>query len=383
MQKYLGDVLLNTSFKGSSDITAYSSAFNSGHISTILVNKGLKNQVVRISLDNATVGNRFYTYTLVGGTDVPTDPLKPFSRKVIVNGNGPAGVAGGPLSYESIKAKSSVIGNEILIEAPPFSVTCLMVDSGDRQLEVNDTLYPTAIWNNPSDIVYGTLLSSTQLNATAGISGTFTYNPPATTLLNAGTDIELKVTFVPNDTSVFSPVTKTVNINVNKATPVITWNPPAAIVYGTVLGDAQLNASSNVGGTFIYDPPAGTLLGVGPDQVLKTTFSPSDSTDYNTAAKSVNISVSQATGIHGLSENEISIYPVPVSDKLMLSGFSAFGDSQMMLQIISTEGSVVFNINLENTGNSSSIDVSNLPPGIYLVQLFAADESIIKRFIKR
>jgi hypothetical protein len=384
MQKYLGDVLLSTAFKGSSDIKAYSSTFNTGHYSTIIVNKGLKNQVVRVNLDSATVGNRFYTYTLVGGTDVPSDPLMPFSRKVFVNGSGPAGVAGGPLNYKSIKARSGVIDHEILVEAPPFSVTYLLVDTGDRQLEVNDTLYPIVTWNNPADIVYGSLLSSTQLNATAGIPGTFTYDPPATTLLNAGTGIELKVTFVPNDIAVYSPVMKTVKINVNKATPVITWNSPADIVQGIVLGDAQLNAGSNVDGTFLYDPPTGTLLGVGPDQVLKTTFTPSDTINYSKAEKSVSISVSQATGIHNLSGNEITIFPVPVSDKLMLSGFSAFGDSPViLLQIVSAEGAVVCNINLENDGSHNAVDVSNLPAGLYLVHLYTTEESIIKRFVKQ
>jgi hypothetical protein len=382
MQKYLGNVLLNTTFKGSSDIKAYSSTFNTGHYSTIVVNKGLKNQVVRINLDSSTVGNRFYTYTLVGGTDVPTNPLMPFSRKVFVNGSGPTEVAGGPLNYKSIKAKSGVIENEILIDAPPFSVTYMLIDTGTKQLEVNDTLYPIVSWNNPVDIVYGTLLSSTQLNATAGIPGTFTYDPPAATLLGAGTGIELAVTFVPNDATVYSPVTKTVKINVNKATPVITWNLPADIVYGTLLGDSQLNASSNIDGTFIYNPPAGALLEVGSDQVLTTTFSPTDTTDYRAVSQSVTISVSQVTGINDLSENEISIFPVPVADKLMLSGLSAFGNNKkMVMQIISAEGAVVRTIYFENTGNSKSVEISDLPAGLYLMHVFTSNESIMKRFI--
>ena len=86
MQKFLGDIMLNSTFKGTTDITAYSSSFSSGQIGTVVVNKGLKNQIVRISLENATIGNRYYTYTLVGGTDVPSNPQMPFSRKVIVNG---------------------------------------------------------------------------------------------------------------------------------------------------------------------------------------------------------------------------------------------------------------------------------------------------------
>jgi hypothetical protein len=36
---------------------------------------------------------------------------------------------------------------------------------------------PTLTWANPLGIVYGTALSSTQLNATASVPGTFTYTP--------------------------------------------------------------------------------------------------------------------------------------------------------------------------------------------------------------
>jgi hypothetical protein len=250
-------------------------------------------------------------------------------------------------------------------------------------LEVNDTLYPAVAWNNPADIVYPTLLSSTQLNATASVTGTFTYDPPAATLLDAGTGIELAVTFVPNDIALYSPVTKKVKINVNKAMPVITWNPPADIDYGTLLGNDQLNASSNVDGTFIYDPPAGTLLAVGLDQVLATTFAPSDTMNYDSVSASVNISVSQVTGITNLSVDNIAIHPVPVSDQLMISGFSAFGDKSVVwLQIVSAEGTVVRKMTTENTGGSKSIDVGNLPEGIYLLHLFTDDTSITRRFIK-
>src|SRR5205814_727377 len=53
-----------------------------------------------------------------------------------------------------------------------------------------------------------------------------------------------------------------------KATPALTWNTPAPIVYGTSLGNTQLNAAATfqgqtLAGTFAYTPPAGTVLGVG------------------------------------------------------------------------------------------------------------------------
>jgi hypothetical protein len=45
---------------------------------------------------------------------------------------------------------------------------------------------PTITWATPADLVYGTALSGTQLNATASVAGTFVYSPAAGTVLNAG-----------------------------------------------------------------------------------------------------------------------------------------------------------------------------------------------------
>jgi len=58
--------------------------------------------------------------------------------------------------------------------------------------------------------------------------------------------------------------------------PVIAWPTPADIIYGTALGPNELNASSSVPGTYVYNPPAGTILAAGANQVLAVTFTPSD-----------------------------------------------------------------------------------------------------------
>ena len=49
-------------------------------------------------------------------------------------------------------------------------------------------------------------------------------------------------------------------ISVNRATPTITWSPPAAITYGTALSATQLNATGSVAGTLAYSPVAGAVL---------------------------------------------------------------------------------------------------------------------------
>ncbi|HYO91916.1 MAG TPA: hypothetical protein VEQ40_09775, partial [Pyrinomonadaceae bacterium] len=76
--------------------------------------------------------------------------------------------------------------------------------------------------------------------------------------------------------------------------PVITWSDPSAIVVGTALGGAQLNAQANVPGVFKYSPTAGIVLGVGRYQ-LSVSFTPTDAANYTTATKNVTLTVNAPT----------------------------------------------------------------------------------------
>ena len=78
------------------------------------------------------------------------------------------------------------------------------------------------------------------------------------------------------------------------ATPVITWPAPAAITFGSALSASQLNATANVPGTFVYNPPAGTVLQAGAGQTLSVAFTPNDTTDYTSATASTTITVNPA-----------------------------------------------------------------------------------------
>ena len=151
---------------------------------------------------------------------------------------------------------------------------------------------PTITWAAPSAIIYGTALSGTQLNATASVPGTFAYSPAAGAVLGAGSQT-LSVTFTPTDTADYGTATASVTLLVSKATPTITWNTPSAIIYGTPLSAAQLNATASVAGIFVYSPAAGTVLGAG-TQTLSTTFTPTDTADYGTVTGSVLLVVSKA-----------------------------------------------------------------------------------------
>jgi hypothetical protein len=140
------------------------------------------------------------------------------------------------------------------------------------------TNIPSITWNAPAAITYGVALSSSQLNATANLPGTFVYSPAAGTALKAGTQT-LSVVFTPADTKTYSSGTATVQLSVAQATPTITWPAPAAILQGTALSSLQLDAAASVPGGFSYNPAAGTVPQAGTLQ-LTATFSPSDTIDY-------------------------------------------------------------------------------------------------------
>src|SRR5581483_2542669 len=97
-------------------------------------------------------------------------------------------------------------------------------------------------------------------------------------------------------TGAYSGKTATVSLTVGatKTTPSITWATPAAINYGTPLSATQLNATASVAGTFSYTPGAGTVLSAGGHH-LSVIFTPTDTTDYNTATANVMLHVNQAT----------------------------------------------------------------------------------------
>jgi hypothetical protein len=88
--------------------------------------------------------------------------------------------------------------------------------------------------------------------------------------------------------------------------PTISWPSPAAIAYGTTLSATQLDAASTVAGTFVYSPPAGTVLSTG-SQTLTATFTPSNTTDYIPATASVILKVTRAFTTTALSVSSTSI----------------------------------------------------------------------------
>jgi len=121
------------------------------------------------------------------------------------------------------------------------------------------------------------------------VNGTAT--APAQLFSNAGTH-ELLASYL-GDTVYAAVYTPYSTLTVTAATPTITWPTPAPIASGTALTSAQLDATANVAGTFVYTPATGAILAAG-NQTLSVTFTPTDTIDYTTASTTVTLVVQNA-----------------------------------------------------------------------------------------
>ena len=262
---------------------------------------------------------------VVGGLDIGSVEL---SVAPSLTWASPAAIDfGAALGPTQLSAVSTAAGT--FVYSPPSGT---LLDVGDDQV-LTATFVPTdplqfrsetitttitvnatpviVMWPNPSEITFGTPLDAAQLNATADAAGTFVYTPASGTVLNAGAGQTLTVTFTPADTNL-RPVTRNVTIDVDKATPVVTWANPDAIPSGTPLSSTQLSATATVAGSFVYDPPIQTVLPVGSGQVLSVMFTPDDDDNYEVVTATVLINVLSTTPFD--FGDAPADYPVTIAD---------------------------------------------------------------------
>jgi probable HAF family extracellular repeat protein len=115
---------------------------------------------------------------------------------------------------------------------------------------------PTITWNNPADISHGTALGGGQLNASSSVAGSFAYSPAAGTVLSAGDNQVLSVTFTPSNSNNYTTAVKTVSINVLRTSQTITFAAIASKTYG----DAAFGLTATApGGTVTFATGAGSI----------------------------------------------------------------------------------------------------------------------------
>ena len=145
---------------------------------------------------------------------------------------------------------------------------------------------PTITWSNPANIIPGTELSSTQLNANASVLGNFTYNPASGTILSVGAHT-LHADFTPNDTTNYTTASKDVTINVfNNSTPPIVTNGLVVYYNGNLSESSLVDLSGNNNIGYATNVTSGT------NQLTGTNY-----INFNGVNSSVNISNNEKTNI--------------------------------------------------------------------------------------
>jgi hypothetical protein len=194
---------------------------------------------------------------------------------------------------------------------------------------------PVITWQ-PAPFPYGPLPVSV-LNATATLfgspaTGTFLYTfvsggaaITAGQIYPAGT-YPVQVAFTPTGTT--TPYSLAATLQINPATPVLTWPTPAPIFTSTALSATQLDATAKgvagaaLPGAFVYNPAAGTTLAAG-SQLLKVTFTPTGTANYTTATAQVTIQVNYAPiTIASVSPSTTSLSTSPLPIAITGSGFT-------------------------------------------------------------
>jgi hypothetical protein len=134
------------------------------------------------------------------------------------------------------------------VSSPSFSTNIMATDPVVFQQQ------PGITWANPANIIYGTALSGTQLNATSPLAGSFSYTPPAGTVLDIGQHT-LTATFTPTDAVDYTPATATVTLTVVPATPLVTVaaSPnPAFLTYAVTFTASVSSSASAPTGTVVF-----------------------------------------------------------------------------------------------------------------------------------
>jgi len=119
---------------------------------------------------------------------------------------------------------------------------------------------PVIVWATPAAIASGTVLSVTQLNATANIPGAFVYSPSAGSVLDVGTHI-LKVSFTPDDNFDYSSVSVQVSLAVGQLPPTITSSPQSQVALSGGNTTFTAAASGSPAPTFQWQRDGNDLAG--------------------------------------------------------------------------------------------------------------------------
>jgi hypothetical protein len=249
----------------------------------------------------------------------------------------------------------------------------------DVTARAGDYALLSATFTGPGSPIVGLpieFLVNDTLVATVDTDGTGTANPPTLTFntgsMSPGTHASALKVRLGSNAGFFFAEENTADVTILNREPTVTWNAPESLVYGTSLDSAQLNATADVPGTFVYSPQAGAVLPVGEHQALNVTFIPDDSEQYEPVTSTVFLDVGRAPlTVAVASASKLYLDPLPAFS-VTASGF-VNGDTPAVLlgapvfQTTATSTSAVGTYPVTATGLSSANYVLTYQAGVLTI----------------
>jgi hypothetical protein len=201
------------------------------------------------------------------------------------------------------------------------------VDPNDRQTNymvslINGTLtvgqgIDVITWTNPAPMIYGTALSSNQLDAIPSVAGSLAYTPTNGTVLDTGTNA-LFVVFTPTDPVDYSSLTDSVNLVVSPAPLTVTaanasrpYGQTNPVFTGTITG---VTNGDNITAIYSCSATAGSPVGTYP--IVPSLVDPND--------RQTNYTVSLVNGTLTVGETTPQISIQPTNQSVVLGGSASF-----------------------------------------------------------
>jgi outer membrane protein OmpA-like peptidoglycan-associated protein len=197
-------------------------------------------------------------------------------------------------SASSALFASSNVANNIVVTVSGVAATG--IDAGNYSIKqpttnANITQASASLsWNDPSDLVFGTSLSAIQLNATAGVSGAFTYTPSAGTRLDVGTHL-LQVSFTPASSN-FAVATQSVSITVTRKSLAVA-TVAKSITYGSAL--SMTYSISGLEGSDTDSAVTFTYAGTGNTTYASSTTQPTGAGTYSVTPSDITLTAGLTT----------------------------------------------------------------------------------------
>jgi uncharacterized repeat protein (TIGR01451 family) len=261
---------------------------------------------------------------------------------------------------------------------------------------------PSITWGNPADIVYGTALSGTQLNATASVPGSFVYTPAAGTVLSSGNNQTLHVAFTPTDTADYNNASKDVSINVLTAVLSVSMTAdrnPAPVGlnfnYNATVSNTGSAAATNVTltdtlpslvtftaatssqGTCSYNSLTRTVtcslgtVGTGSSASVQITVKPRDEGALNNTATVAASQWDPATGSSSASVNGLqAVKQVDLSASMSNAPDPVFTGQQTVYTVVVKNNSTVL-------GATGIVLTDNLPSSMTFVSATTTQGSLV------